>query len=145
MRTFTTANEPFDLERRRRNRLRAASKSQPLADLLPACSPQDRPPLPTCPHARARMNARRVGVSHVELAIDFGRELRQRGALIYVVGRKEIDAAAREGIDLRPIAGVHVVCSPYDGTVKTVYRNQQLQLQPGSPWRPQQPRWQAVA
>lgn len=145
MDTFMTAREPIDQQRRRRNRLRAASKTQAIAELLATDATQNRPPLPTCPHARTRMNARRVGVSHVELAIDFGRELRQRGALMYVVGRKEIDAAAREGIDLRPIAGVHVVCSPYDGTVKTVYRNQQLQLQPGSPWRPQQPRWQAVA
>lgn len=100
-----------------------------------------RPPLPACPHAWIRMDARRIGVVDVELAIDFGRAARRRGALIYIVGDKEVGLAARQGVDLRALAGVHVVCSAFDGTVKTVYRNRELQLQPGSPWRPRRGSW----
>ncbi len=117
--------------------LRRAASARFAALLRPthaAVSPetwQGRPPLPACAHARARMDARRIGVAEVELAIDFGRALRRRGALIYFVGDKEVVAAARLGVDLRALAGVHVICSHYDGMVKTVYRNRVLQLQSG--------------
>ncbi len=124
-------------------------RSQPRRRALVPPTPLDaeaqRTPLPACPHARKRMDARRLNVTEVEAAIDYGRVARLRGALVYVVGHKEVAAAAREGIDLRGIEGVHVVCSSYDGTVKTVYRNRELQLQPGAPWRPERPRWRDCA
>lgn len=126
-------------------RRRSQPRRRALMPPTPISAEAQRTPLPTCPHARRRMDARRLNVAEVEAAIDYGRVVRIRGALVYVVGHKEVAAAARDGIDLRAVEGVHVVCSSYDGTVKTVYRNRDLQLQPGAPWRPERRRRRGFA
>ena len=147
----STVHVPQDMLAGLEQGLREASRrrSQPrrraLVPPTHAAVTSQRTPLPTCPHARKRMDARRLCVSEVEAAIDYGREVQARGALMYVVGHKEVAAAARAGVDLRGVEGVHVVCSSYDGTVKTVYRNRALQLSPGAPWRPERPRWRDCA
>lgn len=76
-------------------------------------------------HALQRMDMRGFSSSEVNLAITFGRNVHTRGAIIYVVGRKEISLCAAFGIDLSDLDGLQVVCSN-DGAVMTVYRNRDL-------------------
>ncbi len=73
-------------------------------------------------HAQGRASARRISPSLIDAVLVWGRELRLRGAWVYVVGRRDVWRAAREGVDVTALEGVHVVCSD-DGAVLTVYRN----------------------
>ena len=59
------------------------------------------------------------------LALEHGRALFIRGALVYVIGRREVRDGRALGVDLDPLDGLHVVCST-DGVVITAYRNKQL-------------------
>ena len=77
-------------------------------------------------HARERANRRRFGVAQITAVIDWGRLVYTRGALVFVIGRKEVGVAALQGIDLRELEGFHVVCGTEDGVVLTVYRNHDL-------------------
>lgn len=72
-------------------------------------------------HAAERMRTRRLSSVAVATTIAYGRVVHTRGADIYAIGRKEVVALARDGIDLTRFHGVQVVCSP-DGKVLTVYR-----------------------
>jgi hypothetical protein len=74
-------------------------------------------------HARKRMKQRQIRDAAVFAALDFGRCVHVRGAVIYAIGRKEVKKFAYEGIDLSEHAGVQVVCTT-TGAVLTVYRNQ---------------------
>jgi hypothetical protein len=76
----------------------------------------------TSKHAARRMSQRNIAPSTVEAALDWGRLVYCRGAMIYAIGRREIERAAGLGIDLRDLDGVQVVCGR-DTTVITVYRN----------------------
>ena len=78
--------------------------------------------LPLTHHARVRMDARRIPPAAVEVVLAHGREAWVRGARIHALGRREVASGARRGLDLRPYAGLQVVCSP-EGDVLTVYRN----------------------
>lgn len=73
-------------------------------------------------HARKRMNARSLGIRAINAALDFGRIVRTRGAVIYAIGHKEVQRYRKVAGDLHRFEGVHVVCSP-EGTVLTTYRN----------------------
>lgn len=73
-------------------------------------------------HARKRMHARNLGLTAVKAAMDFGRVVYTRGAIVYAIGRKEVIRCRRQNIDLRPFEGVQVICAP-DGTIITTYRN----------------------
>jgi hypothetical protein len=81
--------------------------------------------IPLTRHALIRMNARRFSPEAVDSVIAFGRIARTRGAEIHVLGRRQVREFASQGVDLRSLEGVHVVCS-LDGTVLTVYRNHDL-------------------
>jgi hypothetical protein len=70
-----------------------------------------------------RMYSRRIPEAPVVDVLAFRREVRIRGAVIYAVGKNEVDAAKRSCVDLRSREGLHVVCSS-EGTVLTVYRPQ---------------------
>ena len=74
-------------------------------------------------HAIERMQ-QACGISNeaVFQTISFGRISRGRGATIYAIGKKEISEYAKDGIDLTPYEGVHVVMTRI-GTISTVYRN----------------------
>ncbi len=74
-------------------------------------------------HARQRMATRRISPEAVQAAICHGRRSHVRGALIFALGRRDVAAAARVGLDLEPHNGVQVVCTPDGGTVLTAYRN----------------------
>ena len=85
-------------------------------------SPSNIAPLPLTTHARTRMDGRRISTEAVEAVLAYGRMIWARGAQIYALGEKEVQHATREGIDLRPFAGLQVVCAP-NGAVLTAYRN----------------------
>ena len=76
-------------------------------------------------HALVRMYARRFSEKAIRAALQHGREVHGRGAVIFAIGRKEVMHARASGIDLTGYEGIHVVCSR-EGTIMTVYRNRDL-------------------
>lgn len=77
------------------------------------------------------MQQRGINQAAVEAALDFGREIFTRGAIVYAIGRREIERFDDEGIDLAEYDGIQVVCS-HDGSVLTAYRNRNFRyLRPG--------------
>jgi len=74
-------------------------------------------------HAETQMARRRIDWGRIQAVINYGRAVHVRGALIHAVGRREIKEKSLVGIDLSDCDGVHVVCSPDDAAVITVYRN----------------------
>ena len=76
-------------------------------------------------HARMRMMARRISETALSAVMEYGRVVYVRGAKIYVVGRKEVAAFLRKGIELADFEGIHVVCSS-EGDVLTTYRESRL-------------------
>ena len=82
-------------------------------------------------HADRRMAQRRISAAAIELALDYGRTVYTRGAVVHAIGRNEIARWAELGIDLSPHDGLQVVCSA-DGAVITVYRDRNFRgLRPG--------------
>ena len=73
-------------------------------------------------HAWQRLNGRGLSLGAIRRVIGFGRIMYVRGAVIYAVGRKEIERFAPDGIDLSDLEGIQVVCSD-SGVIMTVYRN----------------------
>lgn len=83
-------------------------------------------------HAEERMSSRCISVSDVETVIAYGRRSYTRGAVIYVIGVKEVKQYKALGINLDRYEGIHAVCSS-DNLVITVYRNHDLRgLKPKS-------------
>lgn len=83
-------------------------------------------------HAWTRMSARRISQTALTAVINYGRVVYVRGAKIYVIGRKEVEAFLRKGIKLTDFEGIHVVCSP-EGNILTTYRNRDFRgLRPRS-------------
>jgi hypothetical protein len=76
-------------------------------------------------HATERLDARRISREAIFAVLDFGREVHTRGAVIHVIGRKEVKQYRRKGVDLSDFEGIHAVCSK-DGAIMTVYRNHNL-------------------
>jgi len=76
-------------------------------------------------HAQVRLSSRRLSQTAVDAALSYGREVHTRGAVFYVIGRKEVEFARRDGIDISADEGIHVVCSSEDEVV-TAYRNRNL-------------------
>lgn len=86
-------------------------------------------------HAQRRMSQRAIQPDDVELARAYGRLVHARGAAFHVIGRREVRAAAIDGIDLRRLEGLHVV-EARAGDVLTVYRNRNLRgLRHAPRWR----------
>jgi hypothetical protein len=81
-------------------------------------------------HAEERMCERSISLDSVRRVLEYGRRVHTRGAVCYVVGRKEVYHHMKQGRDLRPAKNLHVVCGE-DGAVITVYRNEDFrQLKP---------------
>jgi hypothetical protein len=76
-------------------------------------------------HAWDRMCGRSLCPSAIRLVLNYGRAVHTRGAIIYVVGRKEVARFRREGVELSAVEGIQVVCSE-SRAVLTVYRNRDL-------------------
>ncbi|TLM67380.1 MAG: DUF4258 domain-containing protein [Deltaproteobacteria bacterium] len=88
-------------------------------------------------HALERMSDRHIRSSDIDNVLTYGRAIQIRGAIIYVVGIKEIKFQRDLGINLERCEGIHVVCSQ-SGTVLTAYRNHNFRgLKPryGKVWR----------
>ena len=79
-------------------------------------------PHPLTRHAQERMNRRRISSAAVEAVLTYGRRIWARGAQIHALGEREVRRGFRKGLDLRPFAGLQVVCTP-SGDIMTVYRN----------------------
>ena len=60
-------------------------------------------------HALQRMGTRGFSATDVNLVLAYGRKIHTRGAMIYVVGRKEIVECSSYGVDLSSLDGVQVV------------------------------------
>ena len=73
-------------------------------------------------HGRRRMTGRRISEAALSAVMNYGRVVYVRGAKIYAIGRKEVGAFVRKGVNLADFEGIQVVCSP-DGAVMTVFRN----------------------
>jgi len=73
-------------------------------------------------HARERMSQRRIPEAAVRRTLQCGRVVRREDALLYIVGRQEIEQHRHLGVDLSTCDGVHVVCDSA-GRVITTYRN----------------------
>jgi hypothetical protein len=71
-----------------------------------------------------RMASRGIRADHVELALEYGRTYYARGAVIKVIGRKEIRQNAAV-MELRWLEGLHAICNRQGGVI-TVYRNRRF-------------------
>ena len=74
-------------------------------------------------HALDRMNSRRFSPDVVDKIMNYGRVVFIRGAAIHVIGKKEVRKFQEKGINLSAYEGIHVVCTPTDDSVLTVYKN----------------------
>ena len=92
---------------------------------VPPCHLELMPGYRLSVHAWQRMCARGLSPDAVRATLEHGRIAHVRQADYYIIGRDEIRAGARWGIDLRPFEGLHVVVAA-DGTIKTVFRNREL-------------------
>ncbi len=76
-------------------------------------------------HAEKRMQQRHISPRMIDLVLIYGRTIHSRGATYMVVGRKEVDAWAQKGVDLRAAEGLHILLNA-NGAVITTYRNHDL-------------------
>jgi hypothetical protein len=80
---------------------------------------------PLTAHAELRMQQRGISTALLQLVLRYGRTLHERGLSFRVIGHKEVERYAREGVNLSRAEGVHVLVHS-DGAVITTYRNQNL-------------------
>jgi Domain of unknown function (DUF4258) len=78
-------------------------------------------------HALRQMRRRGIPAAAIDAALDYGRVVYTRGAVIQAIGRNEIARWSEWGIDLSAYDGIQVVCSN-EGAVLTVYRNRNFRL-----------------
>lgn len=76
-------------------------------------------------HAEMRMNQRGICTDTLELILQFGRKIRSKGAIFYVIGKKEIQRYCQIEPKLRDMEGMQVLTS-LEGSVITTYRNKNL-------------------
>lgn len=77
-------------------------------------------------HAWARMSARSISPSALRAVLELGRRVHTRGAVVRVIGRKEVERAGGVRGALGGLEGLHVVCSPDETMILTVYKNRSL-------------------
>ena len=76
-------------------------------------------------HACLRMQQRGISRMAVNAVLAYGRRIHAKAATYCVVGRKEVQRYASEGVDLSRLTGLQVLVSA-EGSVITVYRSQDL-------------------
>lgn len=79
-------------------------------------------------HAMRRAQSRGIKFQDIEQTILFGRRVHARRAVIYVIGRVEVELLSRGGRDFERLHGIHVICCPHTMTILTCYRNRKLQI-----------------
>ncbi len=103
---------------------------------VPPCHLDIAPGYRLSVHAWQRMCARGLSPAAICAALEYGRIVHIREAEYYLLGRAQVAAAARIGVDLHEHEGLQVVVAE-DGTIKTAYRNHDFsQLQPDGRDRP---------
>ena len=75
-------------------------------------------------HALCRSAQRGISLSSIEKVIAYGTTIKKRGATHYLIGRRQVEYNARQGIDLKELEGYRVVCK-HDGLILTTYRQRQ--------------------
>jgi hypothetical protein len=90
-------------------------------------------------HALGRMHNRHIHPEGIRMALDYGREFFVRGAVIFVLGKKDIDRAQQNGTHIpHEWEGIQVVVA-HDGSILTTYKNRSLSgLRPRRKRRSQQ-------
>lgn len=76
-------------------------------------------------HAMLRMGQRGIKLEVLELILRFGREIRSKGAVFYVLGKKEVQKYCQYVPKLKEMEGMQVLTSN-EGVVITAYRNKNL-------------------
>lgn len=76
-------------------------------------------------HAMLRMGQRGIKLEVLELILRFGREIRSKGAVFYVLGKKEVQKYCQYVPQLKEMEGMQVLTSN-EGVVITAYRNKNL-------------------
>ncbi|MBF0302727.1 MAG: DUF4258 domain-containing protein [Desulfamplus sp.] len=74
-------------------------------------------------HAWRRMCGRSVSPDDISSVLMYGRAVYVRGAQIHSIGKQEVKEYKKDGVDLSHAEGIHVVCSPDNQVIITVYRN----------------------
>ena len=82
-------------------------------------------------HASNAIMERGLPQDSVFVVLARGRCTYVRHARVFVVGKKEVKAAADHGEDIRRYLGIHCIVDPSENVVQTVYRNySRLQTRP---------------
>lgn len=94
-------------------------KSCPIGD--PLCST----PITLTLHARVRMQQRGICISDVQQVLFYGRCINANSICFHVVGHKEVERWASQGVRLGRLAGLQVLATQ-EGVVITAYRSHDL-------------------
>ena len=76
-------------------------------------------------HADQYIGKRGISPQAIELVLEFGRQVRSRGAIFYVIGKKEIERYHKIEPRLADLNGVQMITSEED-VVITAYCNKDL-------------------
>jgi|GEM_PF-2963363 len=83
---------------------------------------------PTC-HAWQRMSARGISQAEIDAALAWGRvHHTSHGATTHFIGRRQVERAARERVDISALEGLVVVMALDSGTIITTYRNRSRKM-----------------
>lgn len=82
-------------------------------------------PISLTNHAAIRMQQRGISSAALLAVLDYGRRIHAKGLTYYVVGHKEVDLYAEQGVNLANFEGLQVLVSE-DGAVVTTYRSRDL-------------------
>ncbi len=74
-------------------------------------------------HATQRMSQRGIRASDIELVMDYGKEIFAKGAVHYVLGKKEVKKYLKQEPRLKELEGIRVITSTQNCDIITVYRN----------------------
>jgi len=91
-------------------------------------------PLALTMHACTRMQQRGIRISDVQQVLRYGRCIHARGVEFHVVGHKEVERWASQGVQLAHLAGLQVLATQ-EGIVITTYRNHDLHAIQAQPRR----------
>ena len=88
-------------------------------------SPHLRPSFRVTRHLLERLDARGIDLEDVVTTVTYGRRFFVDSAVHYVMGWRDVERCAQEGLDLRGAENIHVLCST-DGSILTAYKNQKM-------------------
>lgn len=74
------------------------------------------------------MSQRGISEEDIDLVLRYGRRKYTRHAILYVVGRKEVNALRDKIEGIEDVEGVHVLTATDSDVILTTYRNRNLQL-----------------